>query len=1087
MKKALVPLIALLIFTATACEQPGSPDFELQQTIDLPLIEEVTYRFLGEGRGAIIDTTSEDFDDLFLVDADGLVSLSSEVDFELGDLDDIIPAIDVDPTEVESEIGLIDVDDFTSSFSSEIGVIESDPENIGEERAELGLFEVELDGDGSADFERVTGLDPAIAPPGTPIVGTPPDDPVIITIVLDVDDFIRAEIESGGLEFVFTNDLGFDISSVTASMLSEYDENTETGTTVGTQLQFSDVNHNTSQTDDIVFSAGDEVQEPLAIQIAVEWDSQLMQDNPGDLKVAVSEKSLQVRSATANISGQALNPATEPLEIDNDNFEYALLDSDPEPGEAYELVLLIQNNTELPITNAGQNAMPSITITNSDGDVIDAPKVFQNLTAPGAANLGFGQEAEVVFNLAGQKLTKILTYELDLGTPGGQGITVSSDQEFVITSSTTSLKFVEAMADIDPQSGIELEDTQDVDGDFTNVEVETGQLILELVNESAIPLRIDQLRIFNASSNPFKAENTGRIFSADSEIGELTDVDIPPNGVPTTVTINLDGVGISNRIAYTGTASSPGTDVAVVVRSTDQINIALDGSIQVREASSILDPQRFTTSGDVEIPEDEFSLDSPDHYVEIATGMLRLGGILNEIDLDLDTLIISFPDILMDPSGSGTYHASDSLWFELTGANRIRRAASDQSAQPVINQPLDGMRIYAPNNKVRYNVVAVTENTRISPPDDQVRTVSSNNTFRARVEIEDLKIKSAVGRVRPRVELINDDEGDDGILDLFNDNEAEITDFEDLRELSERISGLEFKNPSFDLIYDTNLGVRGSIIAAIVGISDSGERVYLSGKQGSDMEVLATDDVAGLSANGAPIDRSDLIKFDIQPASQVGEVVRSQVIRFDTETSNVDKFLSNLPVEIRFVGKVVVNPDDAEGFIVDPVEFATSMAIDIPINLSTAEGTPARVEDVLEADLGDLPGPDDDLRLTEMVLFVTYENGLPFETGFEIEFLDENEQVITTAAGVPIEKVSFSLKGAQVDQTSRFVSSPASDMAEIRLTGAQLDEINRTRNIRLVGELATSRDAVSGEVKLRADDYITLKVATRIRTSIRQD
>ena len=1076
MKKTryLIPLLAgILLFS---CERPSSPDFEVQQTFEIPLIKSTSYRFLGEGDGVIIDTTSSNFEDLFVVGGDGLITLSTEIDFEIGEFDDIIPAIDVDPTEVDTEIGLLEVDDFSTEFESEIGEIEADPETFDPEQAEVGVFEVEFEGSGSADFETVTGLPAATAPAGTPIPA--PDDPVVVTIELDAEDFQRAEINQGGIRFVFENNLGFNISDLDAVLLVSYDSNTETGIQAGTALDFGAVAHGESETDVIVFDPGEEIIVDMAIQVTIDWNAQNMVTDAGDLEVTSSDENLEVRNATANISSQILRPSLEDLVIDNENFEYAIVYDSAD--ELYQLELSITNGTELEITDSLLAGLPMITIVNSDGDILDEPKRFENITSPGANSLGQNETGVVLFTLNGQKFTRTLSYELSIGTPGGTALTVDQDDFFLIESSTTNMKFGEARADIDPQTGIELEDVEEVKGDFVNAEVETGELRLQIINQSNIPMEIDFLRFYNDVS--FRAKNTGTFFAQGSDIGELQNVVIPANG-STTEIVNLDGVGISNRIGYEGTASSPGTPEAVTIFATDVIAISLEGSVQVRSASSVLDPQDFSTSGEVEIAEDDFVLASMDHYVEIQSGTLRISGIVNEIDLGLDTLIISFPTIRTNPTGTGDYGPADSLWFEFTGANRIRRGADNQNLQPAVEQSLENVRIYAPGNKLTYNVVAITENTRLTP--DSVRTVNSTDRFVASVGIDDLSIKTAFGVPQTRVELLNDDVGDDGIIDLFNDDEAELTEIEDLAELSERISGLRLANPGFDLIYDSNLGVKGVIIAAILGVNDKGEEVFLSGKPGSALEVADSDDYLNLFARGIQIDRSDLIKFELEPVTTIGEVGRNRVIRFDTLTSNVADFLSNLPTEIRFIGKVIANPDGDEGFIVDPIEFSTNMGIDIPINLSTEEGSPASIEDTLKADLSDLPNPDDDLQLSEMVLFIKYENGLPFSTGFEMQFLDENEQPITTLAGTPIDGVGFRIDGALIDPVSRFVSQARSGMTEIRVSGEQLEYLYKTRKIKLLGELATSRDDLSGEVKVRADDYISLGVSARFTTSVR--
>ncbi len=1064
------------LFLSISCERPSSPDFELQQSFDIPLIKSTNYKLIGDGKGAIIDTTSEDFKDLFTTGSDGLVFLSTEVDFEIGDFEDIIPGLDVEQTDFEGEIGNLEVDNFSSTFVSEIGELSGEPEQLEEELMEIGVFQIEFRASGTADFEKVTGMDESSVGPGDPVPG--PESETFF-IELDIPGFEQAIVDDGGIRFIFSNDLGFDLQSMTATLISDVEGDARP---VGSTIDLGSVPHGETRDDVMQFNHEDVLEVELAIEIQVSWESQIMQSSPGSLTAESEEEDLVVMNTTGNISAQVLSPEKEPITSSNPNFEYAIVSGTPGPDEVYQLEVAIENNTALPLYDSTLTGMPIVTIFNSDGVMLDEPKELTNLSRPGANSLNAFESAEVIFDLTGLKLTSELTYDISIGTSGGVGLTLDRDDYFVITPNTSDLKFTEARSDIDPQENIPLEDTKDVEGDFVNAEVDEGELVLEIRNETNIPLVIDHLRFFNAEG--FTAKNTGRFFTQGSDIGEISDITVPAQQTRSVV-VPIENTGISNRISYAGTASSPGTSETVTVNSSDLVMTSLEGSVQLHSATAVLKPQHFSISGEVELDEDEFRLEQTDHFIEIESGMIKVGNIANDIDLDIDTLVVSFPDIRQDSDGSGRYRPGDSLWIEFSGANRIRRSSDTGSPQPEITHSLDNVRVYAQNNRLRYNIVAVTENTRDATGADTVRTVYAADRFQATADISGLNIKTAFGKIEKRVEFLVDDEGDDGIFDLFNDNEATITEFSDFQELSERISGLRLLNSSFDLIYDTNLGVESTIIAAIIGINESGEEVYLSAKPGSDKEVAADDPYQGMYARGVQIPRSNLISFSVESAKKIGELLQNQVVRFDANNSNVEDFLSNLPVEVRFIGNVVVNPNDSEGFVASPIQFDARMGVDIPVNLSTEEGQPVTVEDVIDADLSDLPSPEDDTGISEAVLYVMYENGLPFSTGFTLEFLDDNKNVITTGRGTVLDPVIFQVEGATVDSESRFVSQPNKGMTEVRLTPEQLDYLHKTRYLKLFGSLDTSRDDISGEVKVRTDDYIGLSVNASFKTSVK--
>ena len=1087
------PAFLLAFFFLSSCERPSSPDFELQQSMEVPLIQSMTYKFLGSGSGMVIDTTSEDYEDIFDVEQAGpnrgLVSISSEIDFEIGSFDDITPTVDISSTEVETEIGLIDVDDFSSEFESEIGLIESEGERIDDEIAEVGVFEAEFEGSGSSDFTEITGISPR-PPAGTDIDAGHSE----VDILLEVGDFQEATVDEGAIRFIFENDLGLNLSSVEARLLSGYaaGDGMVVGSTIDVQ---GGVDHGETVDEVIVFETGEELSVELALRVTVQFeDQELKAAEDYRLKVTAADEAFKVSRAIASVTAQSLDPETDPLSIENEKFVYAIVTDDPDEGP-FELTVRLQNNTNLPVTSADRNTLPGIIIYNDEGEALGNAG-FTRFVLEGSANPGQidppapgedqGETGVAVINLDGQTITRNLTYELDIGTAGSDGsaVVVDENQNFKIASATNELKLVEAVSDVEEQEDILLEDTKEVDGDFINAQVDTGTMDLTFRNESELDMFIEELIFTNATD--FVAKNTGRYFADGSEIGRVHEVTIPAGQVAD-VAMPLDNVGISDLITFEGTASSPGTgpgDDPVEIRAADLIITEMEGSVQLNSAESVLDPQEFTSHGEVDISDEDFKLHTMDHYVEVFSGMLNIGDFVNQIDMDIDTLTISFPNIRMNRNGNGSYAESDSLWVQFVGDDRVLRTSDADMGQPEKRVSLENARIYAPGNKLEYNVFAITENTR-NHPADSIRSVRSDDMFTAQVDIDDLEIRTALGDIQQRVELLNDDFDGDGNLDLFNDEEAEISEFDDLEAISDVISDIQLSNSGFDLVYETNLGVEGTVIAAIVGINDDNERVYLSGLPGTERYVDPNvDDVGNLYADEAPVDPENLVKFKITPAQNIGEVIRNQVAEFNTENSNVDDFFSNMPTEIRFVGKVIINPDAEEGYIVDPVAFNTHMGVDIPINLSTPD-RPASIEDTLSSDLSDLPKPDDDLRLSEMMLHINYENGLPFTTEFELLFLDEFDQIVEVVEGVPVMVEKFGIEAGQVDEDSRFVTLPHIGSTEIRVSGDNLDNLYRARKIKLSGQLNTDERDGSSEVKLRADDYVTLSVTASFETTIR--
>lgn len=789
--------------------------------------------------------------------------------------------------------------------------------------------------------------------------------------------------------------------------------------------------------------------------------------------------------AAVPIPSGSLNPTFPPLQVENTAFEYAQLEDNVNPDPSLNAITLtLINNTEIPITNDTQSDTPEITLQNSDGNVLGVSnsnfRVFGN---PGATEIAPGDSAFVVFQMDGQRLTSEMTYSMNLGTSGSGGVPISGNpQQLQLKALTSEMRFTEARSSVDAQQDIIIETQTTVEGDFQNAQIDEGTMTMNLVNNTEIPLVLDSLVVFN--TNPFKARNTGVYFAAGSVIIQETDVNIPANGSVEVVS-DISGRGISTDITVRMNSSTPGSGGSqVLVQSVDQVSSEIIGSLSVNQATARIQAQSFSSSNTYEFNTDQFTFTLPEDYVELASGSIEIENLINGIDLGIDTLRISFPGILM-PDAEGNYNESDSLVVEFSGANRILRS----SQASVLEQSVDltGARIFAPNNQISYNIYGITEDTRNLPPDDQFRTINATDVVTASVSINDLELAFASGLVEPQYVVMGEDESEDEIVDLDNEIEAQITDLEDLSFLSERIDSIIFSDPSFSFFYTTNVGIPTTVYAAILGIAEDGDEVYLTGKPGSGYEVTQADTISGLNRGGQPLDPSNLIQFTFNGVPDADQDSVQGTILFNKVTTNADEFLSNLPTEFRFIGKAIVNPGSRRGFIIDPIRFETEMGVDMPIDFSTVLGRPAVIEDTLELDaLSDLPGEDDDQQLTSGRIALRYVNGLPIRIQLNLDFL---EQVIDTLAQdttyLPVTSLpredqdELFMIGGDVDPTTLFVNNPAEGVLDFEMNRDQLAELNRTTHLKITARVRT-KDA--GRVRFNADDFVRLSISVSATT-----
>ena len=121
-----------MVVLLSRCDIPTeSPDFSLTTSVKAPLILDKTFVLLGpdeSGLTPLIDSTDASFDTLFSVDpSNNKLLINQELDdLDIGDLDDLISEISLDPITVSVSIGSLDEQSFsTETFGSDVGLFTS--------------------------------------------------------------------------------------------------------------------------------------------------------------------------------------------------------------------------------------------------------------------------------------------------------------------------------------------------------------------------------------------------------------------------------------------------------------------------------------------------------------------------------------------------------------------------------------------------------------------------------------------------------------------------------------------------------------------------------------------------------------------------------------------------------------------------------------------------------------------------------------------------------------------------------------------------------------------------------------------------
>jgi hypothetical protein len=580
-----------------------------------------------------------------------------------------------------------------------------------------------------------------------------------------------------------------------------------------------------------------------------------------------------------------------------------------------------------------------------------------------------------------------------------------------------------------------------------NIDVSTDYFVSATIKSGALEITLRNTLGFNLSTL------TLQLRSGATVIGTFDFVNLNHNSTITeslTLTNGTVLTDINMNVSISWNAQSMSAQPEdLIVQNVEGV------SLVASEVEAVLSSQEFSTTGSFDIDRNQFLFEDFNDYVELSAGSLNLEQLVNNMDITIEDFILSFPNIRRAP-----YAPGDSLFIRFTGTDKI-------TARRVINNysiDMADLRLFAPNNEMTYNVYSITQDNQQGTGSTSTVVNETDNIF-ARVAISGLTIRDVVGTIITKnVDLNDDDLANGANIDLFNDNEANLISLDGIEDLSDKLGGLEFLDARLSITYQTNIGVPAKIVGSFVGVDAKGDQLYLTGKAGSAFEVTANP-FANFTSNGTVLTANQMIQFELA-VSPDGSMITS-AIEFDKDNSSIIEFLNKLPVEIRFIGKAVINEDGVRGRIQQPVRFEPQILVDIPLSIQTI--TAAVYEDTLNTDMGSLPGPDDDTNLNSASINITYANRLPMEIDITLDFMDENYTVLTTAPRAG--QAAIALLASPVDATGFVTGTGREGTLTIQLNRDQMDLLNRVRYVGLRTGLTTTNN---GAVRIRAVDGFSM-------------
>lgn len=468
--------------------------------------------------------------------------------------------------------------------------------------------------------------------------------------------------------------------------------------------------------------------------------------------------------------------------------------------------------------------------------------------------------------------------------------------------------------------------------------------------------------------------------------------------------------------------------------------------------------QSFDANGSTNVNNSNFEFRESNDVIVLSDSTQNVNkltlDITNNISIGIQNVDITFPEI-EDPQGNPFTINMTSIQ-----GNGSKSQTYDISEHAITSET------------VTYTVSARTENTQDNA---NPSTINSSDDIIANVNLQSLNIRRINGYIVPREVLLNEDVTNDGRenLDVFNDDEAEITNVDGISDLSDRISDITFENPVLKTKYFTNLGVNTIIYAVIVGIDSNGNRVYLKGEDNnndgiSEYDVTSSEIPDGLEVNGQPATTEQVVKFSLETVNNPSQGDDGENV-FNSSNTNSSEFFSNLPTSIRFAGIAVVNEEQTQGALVNPVEFEPTLNFDLPFNFSANN---ASFKDTLDADLSDLPGDEEDQKISKADFTINYENGLPLDLDLTFIMIDENGNEITRKGGIEIGAATTNNDGEVAQGGTNKNKVP------ISFTEAELENLNDTRSLILdIGINTPQQNAV----KIKASDTIKFYMEMKVQ------
>jgi len=227
--------------------------------------------------------------------------------------------------------------------------------------------------------------------------------------------------------------------------------------------------------------------------------------------------------------------------------------------------------------------------------------------------------------------------------------------------------------------------------------------------------------------------------------------------------------------------------------------------------------------------------------------------------------------------------------------------------------------------------------------------------------------------------------------------------------------------------------------------------------------------VSATAKSGATINLSGSITDDFQvvnaPLIDGAEDVVETTHRLDNSNSNISEIFSSQPSAFRIEVASMPNPNNGPAqynFINELQEIAANVVIEIPLDIS--------MDDLVANEGFDFKNAEDLDQAKRALMRVNATNEMPMGGILEIQFLDENGDIIYTIDERPV------FEAAEVGPDGRTIGA-AETVSEVLLEDADLRQIEGAARVNIRARLSSTDVEQGASVKLFEDYVLNLKVA----------